>query len=141
MVALIQLCGILTTRPMTDFNDKVNEWLQKFDPCPMMINEQYLMTGLDLEIDTMSRSDIVQNIHQLSDIFSESTHVLAQLWMKSYDIFQKNSRTNPLWEPEGGVEWFYRDGSHILVRTMGRHQILEEEIRLKGLFETLLKAH
>jgi hypothetical protein len=125
---------------MTDFNEKAHEWLETFDPCPMIINEQYLMTGLDLEIDLMSRSTIVQNIHQLADIFAESTHALAQLWMKSYSVFQKNSRTNPLWEPEGGVEWFYRDGSHILVRTMGRHQILEEEIRLKGLFETLLKA-
>jgi hypothetical protein len=124
---------------MTDFNEKAKEWLQKFDPCPMMINEQYLMTGLDLEIDTMARSDIVKNIHLLADIFAESTHVLAQLWMKSYDVFQKKSRDIPLWEPEGGVEWFYRDGSHILVRTMGRHQILEEEMRLKGLFERLVR--
>jgi hypothetical protein len=125
---------------MTDFNEKAHEWLETFDPCPMIINEQHLMTGLDLEIDLMSRSTIVQNIHQLADIFAESTHALAQLWMTRYSEFQKNALTNPLWEPEGGVEWMYREGTRILVRTMGRHQILEEEIRLKGLFETLLKA-
>jgi len=119
--------------------DRAQEWLRQFDPEPVIITGEHLITGLYLEVDIMERTQVVATIHELSDTLTYSSNPIAHQWMLMYCKFDGEIRKNPMWEPEGGVVWMCKEGLRILVTEMDRRQILEEEIRLKGLFERLKK--
>ena len=120
--------------------DRAQEWLRKYDPNPIIVTGEHLLAGIDLEIDIMVRRHVVDTIHELGNTLASSTNPNAQRWMLKYYIFEEETRENSMWEPEGGVVWMCKEGSHILVMGMTRHQILEDEMRLKGLFERLKPA-